>query len=296
MPTSAHPAGLALADVVAALERIAPPALAEDWDNVGLIVEPVRPRRVHRVLLAIDLTPSVLDEALLARAELVVAYHPPLFHPIRRLAASDVAMATPLRALAARVAVYSPHTAADAAPGGVNDWLIDAFPRGFRRPLQPPRAALPQLLAGGTLAAPPLAGQGRALELERPAGIAALLARLDAHVGAGAVRAAVAERHRGGAGVQSIAACAGAGGDVVAGSGAELLVTGEWGHHHVLAALARGQSVALCGHSTSERGWLGRLAERLSAELGGAAAVAVARRDVEPLQLLRRSRARPAAE
>ncbi|RMH23852.1 MAG: Nif3-like dinuclear metal center hexameric protein, partial [Planctomycetota bacterium] len=93
--------------------------------------------------LAIDITPAVADQALAAGASAVVAYHPPLWSPIRRLTPDTPKGASLLRLLATGVAVYSPHTALDAAPGGVTDWLCDmlaepgADPRalGDRRPL-----------------------------------------------------------------------------------------------------------------------------------------------------------------
>ncbi|XP_067883525.1 NIF3-like protein 1 [Heterodontus francisci] len=112
-----------LASVVAALERLAPPALAASWDNVGLLVEPSPPHTVHTMLLTNDLTEGVMEEALRLQAQLVLAYHPPLFHPFRRVTMATWKERLLVRALENRVAIYSPHTAFDASPHGVNDWL-----------------------------------------------------------------------------------------------------------------------------------------------------------------------------
>ncbi|MBN3312953.1 NIF3L protein, partial [Atractosteus spatula] len=116
-----------LAQVVAALEALAPLALAESWDNVGLLVEPSPPRAVRVALLTTDLTPPVLEEAEARGAGLVVAYHPPLFRPVRRLTCSSWKERLAVRALELGVAVYSPHTALDCLAGGVNDWLCAAL-------------------------------------------------------------------------------------------------------------------------------------------------------------------------
>ncbi len=111
-----------VADVCAALERLAPTQLAQDWDNVGLLAGdcaiPVR-----RVMLCIDLMPDVLAEALRRRAQLIVAYHPPIFKPIKRLVAPSPETSHDIvfRSIAAGVALYSTHTALDAAEGGTND-------------------------------------------------------------------------------------------------------------------------------------------------------------------------------
>src|SRR5689334_8299643 len=83
---------LPLVRVVSLLEELAPLPYAEEWDNVGLLLEPLGDRRdpqavpsVRRVFFCIDLREPVLDEALGADADLVVAYHPPLFRPLKRL-------------------------------------------------------------------------------------------------------------------------------------------------------------------------------------------------------------------
>jgi dinuclear metal center YbgI/SA1388 family protein len=123
--------GLRLAEVVNMLGEIAPLELAEPWDNVGLLVEPCDfasgSRRVSRVLLTIDLTEAVCVEAAGVGADLVVAYHPPIFSGLKRLCASAAQSRVVVSAIEARIAVYSPHTALDAAPGGVNDWLASGL-------------------------------------------------------------------------------------------------------------------------------------------------------------------------
>ncbi|MFO1077282.1 MAG: Nif3-like dinuclear metal center hexameric protein [Planctomycetota bacterium] len=117
---------------LAALQRIAPLELAAEWDNVGLLVDPrgSRRRRVARVLLTIDLTAAVAREARAFRADLVVAYHPVIFQPLRRLSAKDGKQGAVLELAAAGCAVWSPHTALDAVPGGVADWLADGVLAG----------------------------------------------------------------------------------------------------------------------------------------------------------------------
>jgi len=110
-------------DVAAAMDRIAPPSLAQSWDNVGLLVGD-RAAWCDRVLLCIDLTPAVLNEAIAKRCSFVMAYHPPIFRPVARLLAdSGGTDAIVHKAIANGIAVYSPHTALDAVPGGTNDVL-----------------------------------------------------------------------------------------------------------------------------------------------------------------------------
>lgn len=110
-------------DLMSAMERIAPLELAEPWDNVGLLVGDPDASVVGAVVLTIDLTEAVLDEA--SGESAIIAYHPPIWQALKRVVTTDARQRIVHRAIASRLAVYSPHTALDAAPGGVTDWLCE---------------------------------------------------------------------------------------------------------------------------------------------------------------------------
>ncbi len=122
-------------DVTNVLETIAPLRFAAEWDNVGLLIGSPQ-WSADSVLLTIDLTEEVLAEATQRGASMIIAYHPPIFHPLRTLTDGDVRQAIVLEAARAGIAVYSPHTALDAAPGGVNDWLARGLGEGDVRALE----------------------------------------------------------------------------------------------------------------------------------------------------------------
>jgi dinuclear metal center YbgI/SA1388 family protein len=125
-----------VADLVGAMESIAPTRFAASWDNVGLLVgDP--DAALRRVVLAIDCTREVLEEATSGGdAMAVVAYHPPLFEAQKRFTAESLAF----QAASAWIAIYSPHTALDVAEGGTNDVLADVVGLGDREPLRPVEA------------------------------------------------------------------------------------------------------------------------------------------------------------
>lgn len=75
--------GLPLDDVITKLDSFAPKSLAESWDNVGLLVEPVTKKNIERILLTNDLTEDVMEEAVKACADLIISYHPPIFVPLK---------------------------------------------------------------------------------------------------------------------------------------------------------------------------------------------------------------------
>lgn len=119
-----------LKEVLEALEQLAPLSLAEPWDNVGLLVEPSRPRPIGTILLTNDLTEAVMEEAEGLACDLIVSYHPPLFQPIKRLVQRDWKQRLVVRALEGGIAVFSPHTSWDCVRGGVNDWLVAGLGSG----------------------------------------------------------------------------------------------------------------------------------------------------------------------
>lgn len=113
-----------ISDIARALETWAPPGSAQSYDNVGLQVGDAR-RSVARALIALDLTPAVLEEAKRQDATLIITHHPLIFSPLRTVTAGRFVNTLALRLAEAGVALYSIHTNLDAAPGGVSFALAE---------------------------------------------------------------------------------------------------------------------------------------------------------------------------
>ena len=112
--------------VMDALERIAPHHLAEDWDNPGLLVGSPE-RQVSRILVALDVSDIVVRQAVHEGAEMIVAHHPLLFKPIKKIR-TDEPLGHRLQVLLQHdIAVAAAHTNLDIARGGVNDVLAEAI-------------------------------------------------------------------------------------------------------------------------------------------------------------------------
>lgn len=228
------------------LDEIAPLKYAEDWDNTGLLLVPPDTRDIQRVLLTIDLSEDVADEAIAEDIDAIISYHPILFRPIQRLNVKNTADRTLMKLVANHIAVYSPHTALDSAPGGTNDWLAQAVGEGKISILEPN-------------AHDPAYGQGRLVELKHPAAAEVIVERIKDHLKLDTVRIAGNPQKP----IATVALCAGAGASVLSGAKADLYLSGEMGHHYVLSAVQEGRTVVLCEHTNTERGFLPVLKEKI---------------------------------
>lgn len=246
---------------MAALDELYPPGLKEDWDRVGLVCgDPAAP--VRRVAFAVDPTLKAVRQALEWGADLLVAHHPLLLRPVSSVAATDFKGAIVHRLIKADCALYTAHTNADAAHGGVADALAAGIGLDRTRPLAPDgRDSTVGIGRVGSLADPTtLAGLARRLAQFLPPN------RHGVRV-AGPVEAPVA----------TVAVVGGAGDclfDAVRAAGVDVYVTADLRHHPALEAretaefAGRGRPYLLdVSHAASEWAWLRRAAEQLEAAL-----------------------------
>ena len=258
-----------LSDILAVLEGLAPLRYAEPWDNVGLLVgDPAA--EVRRILVTVDYTAAVAEEAVATRAELVLAYHPPMFAAVKRVP-HDALWADAIRR---GIALYSPHTALDVARNGTNDFLADAcgiVAGDARRPLRP--------FVGRDIDEPASIGLGRVGPIVS-APLEGVVRKLKSALGLEALMLAGDPARS----VTRVAVAAGAGGElleVAIRAGGELFVTGEIRHHDALAALRRGTAVIATLHSNSERAAVRAHAAAIDAALDGVV-VATSDADADP--------------
>lgn len=125
-----------VATITGWLESAYPPHLAEDWDRVGLAVgDPGA--EVDHVLFTVDVTDSVVAEAIEVGAQLIVSHHPLLLRGIHAVRTDQPKGRVVAALLRAGIAQFAAHTNADSAPGGVADTLAEACGLVDLRPLRP---------------------------------------------------------------------------------------------------------------------------------------------------------------
>ncbi|XP_072380096.1 NIF3-like protein 1 [Diabrotica undecimpunctata] len=232
-------------DAIRILKSIAPLNLAEGWDNVGLLVEPSENKIMRSLLLTIDLTEDVVDEAIENKCQLIVAYHPNIFKPLKSVNHAHWKQRIIIKCIKNDIAVFSPHTSWDSMRNGVNDWLSTAFEVEYSKPIN----INANDSSGRT-------GIGRYITLQSAISLKTAIELVKELIGLPYVRVGVGRKRDLDSYINSVAICAGSGTSVLSGVKADLYLTGEMLHHDVLEATQQGINVILCNHSDSERGFL----------------------------------------
>lgn len=109
-------------DILETVESLAPPSLAMDWDNVGLLCGS-RQGVVTKVLVALDPFQGVCQEAADWGAELILTHHPLIFHPLKSLTGEDGISRSIAILMGHGISAINAHTNLDCASQGVNDQL-----------------------------------------------------------------------------------------------------------------------------------------------------------------------------
>ena len=242
-------------EVLQFMQQLAPPEKAASWDNVGVLVD--CGADVTSILVALDITEEVVAEAEIQGCQLIVAHHPVIFHPLKRISRSDV----PFRMIKKNISGLCAHTNLDAAEGGVNDILCKLFgvtgARGFAE-----------------------GGMGRIGQI-RTVSAAQLAAQCQFTLNA-KVKYVDAGRP-----INTLAVLGGSGDHLIeeaVAAGADALLTGEAGHD-ALDAKRLGLSLIVAGHYATEFPVVPVLADKLSRRFAGVR-VLCSRRNKEPFTYL----------
>lgn len=101
------------------MHQWAPPKIKMDYDNVGLLVGE-ESRKVSRVLVCLDVTEAVVDEAIEKKCQLVVAHHPLIFRPVHRITLENEQGRILYKLIRNGIGLFTAHTNLDAALDGVS--------------------------------------------------------------------------------------------------------------------------------------------------------------------------------
>ncbi|MGE5329674.1 MAG: Nif3-like dinuclear metal center hexameric protein [Deltaproteobacteria bacterium] len=113
-------------NIIQYMEQVAPGKLSQNWDNTGLLIGDAE-QKVKKVLVSLDVTPDIADEAIAIGADMIVAHHPLIFKPLNNIRRDNPLGKLLYRLIQHNVNVFCAHTNLDSAGGGVNHTLAEMF-------------------------------------------------------------------------------------------------------------------------------------------------------------------------
>ena len=111
-------------DIISVIEEFAPLSVQESWDNSGLCVGSPDDD-VTSVLLGLDCTPALVDEAVAFGADMIVTHHPLIFKGVRKISPEDQTGEAIIKAIRAGISIYAAHTSADKVLAGVSGAMAE---------------------------------------------------------------------------------------------------------------------------------------------------------------------------
>ena len=224
---------MTVSELYAFLNERIPASLSCEWDNDGMMCCADPTKEVRRVLVALDITADVVEEAVANGYNAVISHHPLIFRPLRRVCACDPVAKKVIRLLSCGVSAMSFHTRLDAVAGGVNDVLAAKL---------------------GLTDLTPFGNEGEAIgrigTLPVPTSATAFAETVKAVLGAECVLLSDAGRE-----VKRVAILGGSGSDDVSAAreaGADTYLSGELGHHHLTDCPEFGMNLIAAGHFYTE--------------------------------------------
>jgi len=228
-------------DLLKTLDEIAAFGLAQQYDNVGLMLgDP--DKSIKGIIVALDPTEEVLAEALEVGADCIITHHPLIFHPLKSIYTDQPMGRFLRRALGNEISVIGCHTNLDQAVGGVNDVLASSLGLQNTRPL---------VAAENDPEAASAVGFGRVGRLADPLSPEAFIGYLCDFFKLPALRVAGPMPEE----INTVAVCGGSGSDLAPAayaSGAQVYVTGEVKHSTARWAEETGFCIIDAGHFATE--------------------------------------------
>lgn len=228
-----------LKEIKSFLEGMAPLAVQESWDNSGLQIG-CSDKDIHKVMVCLDLTEAVLDEAEAIGADLVISHHPLIFKGLKSISGNTYQERCVRKAILSDIAVYSAHTSLDNILGGVNHKIASLLGLSSLRWLDSGESAegcdekcggATEEKCGGADAVARASGSGLIGELKEPVAAAEFLSTVKTIF---SVKALKHSPLPSGTTIRSVALCGGAGAFLLpqaVAKGADCFISGEFHYH-----------------------------------------------------------------
>ena len=229
-------------EIAAVIEELAPKDLAENWDNVGLMVGDAE-QNIDKIFVCLDITSENVSQAISAGANMIVSHHPLIFSPLKRIVEGDICGRIVRSLIQNNISAYSAHTNLDHTTGGTNDALADKLGLYNVRRFTDEECRDEY----GT----PICNIGRVGTLEYPMQIEDFVSFTKSVLGCNTIKYVGTP----GDTVETVALCSGSGGDGIYSAyhaGADVYVTADIRHHEAQLAFELGINLIDAGHFETE--------------------------------------------
>ncbi len=236
-------------DIIALIESIAPKENKCDFDNVGLLVGRID-AQVNKVLICLDATKEVIDEAIKVGAQLIISHHPMIFDSIKAVSSETLLGEKIILAIENGIAIYAAHTNLDFSSSGINDYLAELLGLTEVTTLDP-------YISENE-------GLGKVGKLSHACTAKELKSKIEKILDDKYIRIIGEPSFL----IKKVAVINGSGGDIeymdmAKKAGADCLVTAEVKHHAAIYAREKGFTIIECQHYTMEHCYLGSFTELL---------------------------------
>lgn len=256
-------------DIIKILQETAPEGCACDWDNPGLLAGR-SDKEVKKIYIALDATDEVVEAAIRERADLLLTHHPLIFRPIKKVNDQNFITRRLVRLIQADISLYAMHTNFDAAPEGMAALAADRLDMKEISPLE----VMGEMEKDGIFRS---YGIGAVGSFNRSMTVGSLAEEVKKAFGLPFALVYGPEQME--KEVKTAALCPGSGASVIEeaiSAGADVLITGDIGHHPGIDAAARGLAVIDAGHYGMEHIFIHHMAEVLAEKLKGEAELVLA--------------------
>lgn len=258
-------------EMIQAIEKVAPKYLQENWDNSGVQIA-VNDGMISRVLITLEITDEIIQEAIDEEADLIITHHPLIFGGIKSVDFRDMTGSYILKLTEAGISVYSSHTPFDKAEGGNNDYLAEII--GLRD-------------ISGFTDGDNVDMIGRVGTLSHPVPLASIIdiltEKLD--IDPGYIRYVGYDDQM----ISTVGMCTGAGADLMelaVLNGCQLFVTGDLKYHDAQKAKALGIAVIDAGHYGTEKTFADNFADKLRKIVGEKVEIIESKVDIDPFSVI----------
>lgn len=231
---------------------IAPEALAEDWDHSGIQLNVGKV--ISKILVSLEITGEVIDEAIENKAELIVTHHPLIFHELYKIDTNNFTGNLIIRLIQSNISVYSMHTSFDSVTDGNNDFLAKLLNLNDIRTLN-------------SYKLDEIGRMGRIGSLAEPKSLTDMISDVKTALG---IKSPIHYVGNPKTIIYKVALCTGSGASLIAYAseiGCDLLITGDVNYHEAQFAKGIGLSIIDAGHYHTEKIFIRNVANQLKNKL-----------------------------